>query len=99
MPVAQRGMVLNDVSLHDENFWPSITQTSDGEVYLVDGARTSLVRVDGLTKIRRLPPMTIEVTADDLRRAQASTSCKARRSGRSSRAARRSRSRCARRRR
>ena len=22
MPVAQRGMVLNDVSLHDENFWP-----------------------------------------------------------------------------
>jgi hypothetical protein len=71
MPVAQRGMLLNDVSLHDENFWPSIAQTSDGEVYLVDGARTSLVRVEGLTKIRRLPPMTLEVTADDLRRAQA----------------------------
>ncbi len=71
MPAAQRGMVLNDVSLHDENFWPSIAQTADGEVYLVDGARTSLVRVDGLTKIRRLPPMTLEVTVDDLRRAQA----------------------------
>jgi hypothetical protein len=71
MPVAQRGMLLNDVSLHDENFWPSIAQTSDGEVYLVDGARTSLVRVDGLATIRRLPPMRLEVTADDLRRAQA----------------------------
>ena len=71
MPVAQRGMLLNEVSLHDENFWPSITQTADGQVYLVDGGRTSLVRVDGLTEIRRLPPMTIEVTADDLHRAQA----------------------------
>ena len=47
MPTAQRGMRLNDLSLHDENFWPSITQTGDGEVYLVDGGRTSLVRVDG----------------------------------------------------
>jgi hypothetical protein len=71
MPLAQRGMLLNDVSLHDENFWPSIAQTSDGEVYLVDGARTSLVRVDGLAVIRRLPPMRLEVTADDLRHAQA----------------------------
>ena len=54
MPIAQRGMKLNDVSLHDENFWPSITQTADGEIYLVDGARTSLVRVEGLERIRRL---------------------------------------------
>ena len=38
MPVAQRGMRLNDLTLHDENFWPSITQTADGEIYLVDGA-------------------------------------------------------------
>ena len=37
MPTAQRGMRLNDLTLHDENFWPSITQTADGEVYLVDG--------------------------------------------------------------
>jgi hypothetical protein len=71
MPIAERGMLLNDVSLHDENFWPSIAQTPDGEVYLVDGARTSLVRVEGLATIRRLPPMRLDVTADDLRRAQA----------------------------
>ena len=48
-------MLLNDLTLHDENFWPSITQTADGKVYLVDGGRTRLVRVDGLETIRRLP--------------------------------------------
>ena len=47
-PVATRNMDVTDVSLHDENFWPSITQTPDGRVFLVDGGRTSLVRVDGL---------------------------------------------------
>ena len=55
MPIARRDMLLNDLTLHDENFWPSITQTADGKVYLVDGGRTSLVRVDGLESIRRLP--------------------------------------------
>ncbi len=47
-PVASRNMDVTDVSLHDENFWPSITQTADGRVFVVDGGRTSLVRVDGL---------------------------------------------------
>ena len=41
MPKAERGMLLNDVTLHDENFFPTIAQTSDGQIYLVDGARTS----------------------------------------------------------
>lgn len=66
MPTATRGMDVSDVSLHDENFWPSITQTADGQVYLVDGARTSLVRVDGLDTVRRLPERTLAVSADDL---------------------------------
>jgi len=66
MPTAQRGMSLNGLSLHDENFWPSITQTRDGLVYLVDGARSSLVRVDGLERIRRLPESTVIVSAADL---------------------------------
>jgi hypothetical protein len=70
MPIAQRGMRLNDVSLHDENFWPSITQTSDGEVYLVDGARTSLVRVEGLDRIRRLSESTLAVNSQDLDQAR-----------------------------
>lgn len=68
-PVATRNMNVTDVSLHDENFWPSITQTADGKVYLVDGARTSLVRVDGLDSLRAIPAMSLSVTADDLARA------------------------------
>jgi hypothetical protein len=71
MPEATRGMVLDDLSLHDENFWPTIAQTGDGQVYLVDGARTSIVRVDGLESIRRLPATSLNVTDEDLRRAQA----------------------------
>ena len=69
-PVAIRDMDVTDVSLHDENFWPSITQTPDGRVFLVDGGRTSLVRVDGLDSIKRLPEQTLTVTAADLDRAR-----------------------------
>lgn len=68
-PVATRNMDVTDVSLHDENFWPSITQTADGRVFLVDGGRTSLVRVDGLETLRSIPESTITVTTEDLRRA------------------------------
>ena len=71
MPTAQRGMSLNGLTLHDENFWPSITQTKDGHVYLVDGARSSLVRVDGLETIRRLPEANVTISADDLTKARA----------------------------
>lgn len=71
MPVAERGMRLNDLSLHDENFWPNITQVRDGTCYLVDGARTSLVRVDGLEEIHRLPESSLNVTAADLEKARA----------------------------
>jgi hypothetical protein len=69
-PVAERNMDVTDVSLHDENFWPSITQTANGQVFLVDGARTSLVRVDGLETLKPLPKQTLEVTADHLRQAR-----------------------------
>ncbi|MGB2823613.1 MAG: hypothetical protein WBF17_21715 [Phycisphaerae bacterium] len=69
-PVAIRNMDVTNVSLHDENFWPSITQTADGRVFLVDGARTSLVRVDGLETLARLGDQTIVVTTGDLERAR-----------------------------
>lgn len=71
MPTAPRGMSLHGLSLHDENFWPSITQTKDGLIYVVDGARSSLVRVDGLDTIRRLPETTVTVSANDLAKARA----------------------------
>ncbi len=70
MPAATRGMEVTDVSLHDENFWPSITQTAAGQVYLVDGGRTSLVRIDGLDTVRRLPDQTLTVTTDELAQAR-----------------------------
>lgn len=73
MPLAERNMRLNDLTLHDENFWPSITQTSDGKVYLVDGGRTSLVRIDGLETIHRLPASTLSLTDAELKSAQAWT--------------------------
>jgi len=69
MPIAQRNMKLNDQSLHDENFWPSVTQTPEGKIYLVEGGRTSLVRVDGLETIRRIAPTDLTVSATDLKAA------------------------------
>ena len=71
MPAATRGMTLDGVTLHDENFWPSITQAEDGRVFLVDGNRTSLVRVDGLETVRRLPETSLVLTAADLEAARA----------------------------
>ena len=69
-PVATRNMEVTDVSLHDENFWPSITQTADGRVFVVDGARTSLVRVDGLDSLQRLPDSSITITTNDLQKSR-----------------------------
>ena len=70
MPLAQRNMLLNNVSLHDEDFFPSLTQTPDGKVYVVDGAHTAIVRVDGLNTVHRLPASSLEVTNQDVDQAQ-----------------------------
>ena len=71
MPRAERGMRLNDLTSHGENFWPSVTQTGDGRVFLVDGARGSLVRVDHLDELRRLPPQPLTLTAENVAAARA----------------------------
>lgn len=62
------GLDVTDASTGQESFYPTITQTDKGEVYLVVGARTSssIVRVDGLQRIRRLPDQVITVTADQI---------------------------------
>ncbi len=70
MPAAPRGMQLGGVSPHDENFWPTITQTADGQVYIVDGGRTSLVRVDNLESVKRLPNSSLKLTDADLAEAR-----------------------------
>jgi hypothetical protein len=71
MPVAERGMLLDEVTLHDENFFPTINQTQDGKIYVVDGDRNSVVSVSGLDQIERLPPQELSVSARDLQEAQA----------------------------
>ncbi len=71
MAQASRNMEVTDLTLHDENFWPSWTQTPDGKIYLVDGANTAIVRVDGLETIARLPDATRTLTAEDLGKARA----------------------------
>ncbi|SHN22506.1 hypothetical protein [Chitinophaga sp. CF418] len=71
MPSAQRNMPLDSITLGEENFWPSITATPDGKVYLVDGARSAIVRLDGMDNISRLPDMTITVNQSSLNRSLA----------------------------
>ncbi|MDB6077582.1 MAG: repeat containing protein [Akkermansiaceae bacterium] len=70
MPAAPRGMDLSDVTLGEENFWPTLTHSSDGQVYLVDGARSAIVRLDGMESIRRLPDSDLTVTAAELDRSR-----------------------------
>ena len=68
MPAAKRGMSVKDASLNAEDFWPSITQTSDGEIYITVGVETtcSIVKVEGLESIRRLPAMSVPGTNETL---------------------------------
>ena len=69
MPARSRDMDLTDLSLGDETFWPTVTQVQqDGSIYLCTGAQStsSLVRVDGLERIRRLAPPVVVVTAEDV---------------------------------
>jgi hypothetical protein len=71
MPVAYRNMPLDGISLGEENFWPGITKTNNGNVYLVDGARSSLVRLDGIGNIQRLPDAELVVSAEDMQKSRA----------------------------
>jgi hypothetical protein len=58
-------MSVADASLAEENFWPTITQLADGDIYL-QATNGALVRVEGLEQIHRLPPSDIEVTQQQL---------------------------------
>jgi hypothetical protein len=62
-------MNVSGLSLHDENFFPSVAQTSEGQVYLNSGGM-NIDRVDKLDTIRNIAPSTLKVTADDLKKAQ-----------------------------
>lgn len=70
MPAPARNMSLDGLTLSEENFWPTWSQTQDGKIYLMNGAKSSLVRIDGLEKVRRLPATPLRVSAADLQKAQ-----------------------------
>lgn len=66
MPSAARNMSLEGMTLGEENFWPTITSTSDGKAYIVDGARSAIIRLDGLETARRIPNSEVTVSKEDL---------------------------------
>jgi len=68
-PDEARNRKMNGYSLQEENFWPSISQTSDSSIYITGGT-SSMMRLDGLEGIRRLPQIGISVTAPMLEAAQ-----------------------------
>ncbi|MBA3937067.1 MAG: discoidin domain-containing protein, partial [Planctomycetes bacterium] len=67
MPTATRGMHLEDSSIGQENFWPSLTQTADGRVYVV--TNSAIIQVGGLETITRLPAVEFAVGAEQLAKA------------------------------
>ena len=70
MPTSVRNMPLEGLSLGEENFWPTLTHSSDGNVYLVDGNRSAIIRLDGLNTTRRLPDSELTLTKGDLEKSQ-----------------------------
>jgi len=68
MPNATRGMSLEKTSLGSENFWPTITQTDNGCVYLVDGRRSAIISLQGINTITSLTNFTLSVTQADLKK-------------------------------
>jgi len=67
---AVRGMSVSDLTNGEESFWPSITRTSDGAVYVVT-RYPAIIRVEGLETLRRIPATEIEVTPEMLKEARA----------------------------
>ncbi len=67
MPIAQHEMLVNDLTLHDENFFPTVTQGPDGNIYLMVGATPALVKVGGLESLRSIMPIPFNVTTEDIR--------------------------------
>ena len=66
LTTAEPGLRIDSISLGPENFWPTITQASNGSIYMVDGARSSIISFNGMESIRRLPDLNITITEKDL---------------------------------
>jgi hypothetical protein len=67
----EREIDLSNVWFHDEHFWPTINQSSDGKIYLLIGKNhNSIVRIDGLETTRHLPAFNLEVSKELLTAAE-----------------------------
>ncbi|MDF1712659.1 MAG: hypothetical protein P1U90_10510 [Akkermansiaceae bacterium] len=73
MPVEKRGMNLKGLTIGEENFWPTLTHTSEGKVYLVDGNRSAIIRLEGFESLRPIPPIKLKLTAQLLEECNAWT--------------------------
>jgi hypothetical protein len=70
-PEAKRCMLLNDITLYDEDFWSTATQTQDGKIYFVAGkSHSSIIRLEGLETTKRMKPWEINITQSMLDEAQ-----------------------------
>jgi hypothetical protein len=66
-PDPRRGKEVKDVTFQQEHFHPTINQTADGTIYLVAGFQQgTLLRLDGLEKVRRHDFGRLEVSAEEL---------------------------------
>lgn len=62
-----RGIILDDFSFKGEHFWPTMTQTNDGKIYLVAGKEFSAIfEVVGLETVRRKEFGTVTITEEML---------------------------------
>ena len=68
-PSADRGMSVADLTNGEESFWPSITRTADGSIYIVS-KWPAIMRVDGLATIQTIAPQSVTVTPQLLAEAQ-----------------------------
>ncbi len=71
-PEAKPGMSVANLSLGQECFGPMWTRTDKGEVLLQAGGSGSILRVEHLDQVRRLPDQTLTVTREQLAAAQQS---------------------------
>jgi hypothetical protein len=62
-PEEKLGMAITDLSFDSEQFWPFMFGLNDGNVYLSAGKwHASIVRLDGLDKVRRIDLGKLDVT-------------------------------------
>ena len=81
------GARVNEQSIKEEDFFPSVSQAADGGIYL-SVVNCCLVKVEGLEKTRRIPEQELTVSAEQLAAAR-SFSCSRKRLGRHGRRRRR----------